>query len=411
MLKRITNSITIPFDEIITQTDDPDDVRLGKRLFVRFHFFLVIITLILTIQGIIIADRTYAIVMFLIFIAFFFNMALFRRSGRFRVHFFLFVLFTMVIPFSTSAIFGGFNANSYDLWLSFSPLLLVVLVFDQHTIIRWFVVYVGLVVLSGFLEPYVANPENVPSSQTFDIVSNSLGVAVVTLLILIYYKREKNNAQHLLALEQEKSENLLLNILPKEIAAILKTKTDIIAEHFDEASILFADLVGFTPMTAQMEPTEMVGLLNEIFSSFDSIVEKYGAEKIRTIGDNYMLAAGVPNERRDHAQAITDIALEMQAYIQSLPSQNGKKIDFRIGINSGPLVAGVIGHKKFQYDLWGDTVNIASRMESQGAPGRIQVTKNTYGLLKDEFTFEAKGRIDVKGIGEMETWYLIGRND
>ncbi len=317
----------------------------------------------------------------------------------------------MVIPFLWSAKFGGFNSNSYALWLSFSALLLVVLVFDQHTIIRWFVVYVGLVVLSGFLEPYVANPENISSTITFNIVSNSLSAAVVTLLILIYYKREKNNAQHLLALEQEKSENLLLNILPKEIAAILKTKTDIIAEHFDEASILFADLVGFTPMTAQMEPTEMVGLLNEIFSSFDSIVETYGAEKIRTIGDNYMLATGVPNERRDHAQAITDIALEMQAYIHSLPSQNGKKIDFRIGINSGPLVAGVIGHKKFQYDLWGDTVNIASRMESQGAPGRIQVTKNTYALLKDEFTFETRGRIDVKGIGEMETWYLIGRKD
>jgi len=339
------------------------------------------------------------------------NLVLVLRTRRFRLHFYFLVLIVILIPFYWSASFGGFNINGSNLWASFLPLLIVVLVSDRRVTIRWFLVYASLVFLSGFLDPYFDIPENIRSSLTFDNVFTTLAAATMILLTINYYKREKNSAQHLLALEQEKSENLLLNMLPKEIAEILKAEERIIAEHFDEASILFADLVGFTPMTAQMEPTEMVGLLNEIFSSFDSIVETYGAEKIRTIGDNYMLATGVPNERRDHAQAITDIALEMQAYIHSLPSQNGKKIDFRIGINSGPLVAGVIGHKKFQYDLWGDTVNIASRMESQGAPGRIQVTKNTYALLKDEFTFEARGRIDVKGIGEMETWFLIGRND
>ena len=411
MLKRLLNSLTSPFDQIIARPDDPDDVRLGKRLFVRFHLFLVIFTLLLTIQGIVIADRAFTLVMFLIFITLFFNLTLLRRSGRFQVHFTIFVLFIMVVPFLWSANFGGFNANSYDLWLSFTPLLLVVLVFEQRTINRWFGVYIGLVILSGFLEPYVANLENLPSTITFDIVSNSLAAAVITFLLLTYYKREKNKAQHLLAIEQEKSENLLLNILPKEIAEVLKEEERTIADHFDQASVLFADIVGFTPLSIQMAPAEMVGLLNEIFSHFDSLVEKYGLEKIRTIGDNYMVAAGVPQPRADHALALASMALDMLEYCKQLPSRNGESVEFRIGINSGPLVAGIIGRKKFQYDVWGDTVNTASRMESHGLPGKIQVTKDTYALLESEFVLEPRGKIDVKGKGQMETWFLAGRRE
>ncbi len=408
MLKRTLSRLTTPFDEIIIRPDDADDVRLGKRLFVRFHLFLVIITLLFTIQGFIIADRTFAQVMFFIFITFFFNMALLRRSGRFRVHFSIFVLFTMVVPFLWSATFGGFNANSYDLWLSFSPLLLVVLVFDQHTINRWFVGYVGLVVLSGFLEPYVANPENIPSTHTFDIVSQSLSVAVITFLLLTYYKREKNNAQHLLAIEQEKSENLLLNILPKEIATILKNEKRVIADHFTNTRVLFADIVGFTPLSNEMAPDEMINLLNRIYSHFDALVETYGLEKIRTIGDNYLVASGVPVQRQDHAQAIAKMGLEILEFANSDPTLTRINLSFRIGINSGPLTAGVVGTKKFQYDVWGDTVNTASRMESQGVASKIQITENTYQLLKDEFLLERRGTINIKGKEEMETWFLVG---
>ncbi|MDK1081739.1 MAG: adenylate/guanylate cyclase domain-containing protein [Anaerolineae bacterium] len=411
MLKRLLNSLTSPFDQIIARPDDPDDVRLGKRLFVRFNLFLVLITLLITIQGIIVADRTFAIVMFLIFITFFSNMVFLRWDSRFQVHFTIFVLFTMVVPFLWSAIFGGFNANSYSLFLSFTPLLLVVLVYDQRTINRWFVGYVSLVILSGFLEPYVANPENIPSTHTFDIVLQSLSAAAMIFLLLTYYKREKNKAQHLLAIEQEKSENLLLNILPKEIAEILKEDERTIADHYDQASVLFADIVDFTPMSIQMAPDEMVGLLNEIFSHFDSLVEKYGLEKIRTIGDNYMIASGVPQPRTDHALALASMALDMLEYCKQLPSRNGKSIEFRIGINSGPLVAGIIGRKKFQYDVWGDTVNTASRMESHGAAGRIQVSQDTHDLLENEFVLESRGKIDVKGKGVMETWYLVGRRE
>jgi class 3 adenylate cyclase len=206
--------------------------------------------------------------------------------------------------------------------------------------------------------------------------------------------------------EQGKSDSLLHAILPAGIVERLKSGETLIADKFTSVTVLFADLVGFTPLTVEMAPAEMVELLNEIFSHFDSLVEKYGVEKIRTIGDGYMVAAGVPRARPDHAQALAHMALDMSDYIQRRPTNRDKRVDFRIGINSGPLIAGVIGHRKFQYDLWGDAVNTASRMESSGTPGKIQITRETYELIKDEFVCESRGKVMVKGKGELETWYL-----
>jgi len=212
----------------------------------------------------------------------------------------------------------------------------------------------------------------------------------------------------LLNSEQEKSENLLLNILPKDIADILKNESRTIADHYDGASILFADVVNFTPMSAQMRPVEIVGLLNEVFSYFDTLVDEYALEKIKTIGDCYMVAAGVPRPRPDHAQVLIDMALKVQTYTSSHEFQ-GKKVTFRIGINSGQVVAGVIGRKKFIYDLWGDSVNTASRMESHGVGGQIQITRATYELVKDDFLCEPRGMVNVKGKGEMEVWHVVGK--
>ena len=211
-----------------------------------------------------------------------------------------------------------------------------------------------------------------------------------------------------LRLEQEKSENLLLNILPKDIAELLKNKPDSIAEQYGEASILFADVVNFTPMSSQMQPMELVGLLNKVFSQFDDLVEKYDLEKIKTIGDCYMVASGVPRLRQDHAQVITQLALDMQAIVKET-DYFGRKLTFRIGINSGPVIAGVIGRKKFIYDLWGDAVNTASRMESNGLGGLVQVTNETYCLIKDEFICESRGVIHVKGKGELPVWLVRGK--
>lgn len=220
---------------------------------------------------------------------------------------------------------------------------------------------------------------------------------------------ERKRAEEALQVEQEKSERLLLNILPKMIADQLKQDQGAIAEQFEEATILFADIVDFTPLSASMVPTELVILLNQIFSKFDQLAERYGLEKIKTIGDAYMVVGGLPEPRTDHAEAVAEMAIEMQSAIAQFSTRDGHPFNLRIGINTGPVVAGVIGMKKFIYDLWGDTVNVASRMESQGTARGIQVTTATYEHLKNKYYLESRGAIAVKGKGEMETYWLLGR--
>jgi guanylate cyclase len=243
---------------------------------------------------------------------------------------------------------------------------------------------------------------------TVFFVMNLAAVSTVTFLLLQYFVRQKDRAFHLLHVEQEKSERLLYNVLPRDIAPALKEGGERIAERFDAVSILFADISGFTGLSAQYPPVEIVELLNEYFSYFDSLCDRYGVEKIRTIGDNYMAACGVPRPKPDHAERLAGMALEMQAYINSHPPFKGNRIQFRIGINSGVVVAGVVGLQKFHYDVWGDAVNFASRMESQGVPGKIQISHNTYSLIRNSFRCRRRGTVTVKGKGERETWFLEG---
>ncbi|MFQ5613065.1 MAG: adenylate/guanylate cyclase domain-containing protein [Anaerolineae bacterium] len=209
--------------------------------------------------------------------------------------------------------------------------------------------------------------------------------------------------------EREKSEELLLNILPRPIAERLKQGQNAIADSFAEATVLFADIVDFTRLSARVSPAELVELLDEIFSVFDRLAEQYGLEKIKTIGDAYMVVGGLPKPQPDHAGAIAEMALDMQGEIARFKGEQGQPFSLRIGINTGQVVAGVIGKKKFTYDLWGDTVNVASRMESHGLGGRIQVTPSTYERLRDKYRFEERGPIQVKGKGQMNTYFLVGR--
>jgi class 3 adenylate cyclase len=220
---------------------------------------------------------------------------------------------------------------------------------------------------------------------------------------------ERRQTEVALRLARKKSELLLLNTLPQAIAERLKKGQRTIAESFEEVTVMFADLVDFTKYSAQTSPTELVEMLNVIFSKFDQLAEHHGLEKIKTIGDAYMVVAGLPTARRDHAQAIAEMALDMQEAIAQYNTDTGQAFKIRIGINSGPVVAGVIGIKKFSYDLWGDTVNIASRMESQGIPSCIQVTAATYERLRDRYLFEERKPIQVKGKGEMTTYILKDR--
>src|SRR5262245_27875140 len=220
-------------------------------------------------------------------------------------------------------------------------------------------------------------------------------------------ERELLELAQLLHEERERSDLLLLNILPEPIAERLKMQPGVIAEQYEQVTVLFADILNFTPLAALISPGEVVSLLNEVFSTFDQLAERHGLEKIKTIGDAYMAASGLPMERADHAQAAIAMALDMQAALAELNAGRAMPLQIRIGLHSGPVVAGVIGTKKFIYDLWGDTVNIASRMESHSAADRIQITRTTYELIREEFTCQPQGRIAVKGKGEMEVWYVI----
>ena len=212
-----------------------------------------------------------------------------------------------------------------------------------------------------------------------------------------------------LAYEKRKSESLLFSILPQKIAKRLTQNRGTIAQEYPIASILFADIVNFTPLSEQLTATELITLLNDLFSEFDQLVDHYGLEKIKTIGDCYMVAAGVPTPRLDHADAISELALDMVRYINHFAQQYQYPINLRIGIHSGSVVAGVIGRQKFMYDLWGDTVNTASRMESHGQVGKVQISQETYKLLSPDFLCEAQGSIAIKGKGNMETWHLIAK--
>ncbi|MEG3929818.1 adenylate/guanylate cyclase domain-containing protein [Microcoleus sp. T3_B1] len=210
--------------------------------------------------------------------------------------------------------------------------------------------------------------------------------------------------------QKEKIEELLLNILPKPIAERLQDGQSIIADSFSDVSVLFADLVGFTNFASQRSAAETVKVLNQIFSQFDELSLRHGLEKIKTMGDAYMVVGGLPEPQENHASAIAQMALDMQAAVASFNVQNNQNFSLRIGINIGGVVAGVIGLTKFSYDLWGDTVNVAQRMESSGIPGEIQVTSAVYDRLKDKFLFKKRGAVEIKGKGEMMVYLLVGRN-
>lgn len=235
-----------------------------------------------------------------------------------------------------------------------------------------------------------------PALRAFLFAAVFIGNLVILTAVLVYFLRR-------VGVERARAEALLLNVLPARVAAELKEKGWVEPRRFDAISVVFADIVGFTQRYAGADPQEMVDQLNEVFTHFDTLAAKYRCEKIRTIGDAYMVAAGVPIARDDHAKAAAALALEM------LDGARNGPFMFRIGINSGPVVAGVIGTTKFQYDVWGDTVNTASRMESHGVPGRIQISESTYRLVQDEFVCIPRGTIEIKGKGELPTWFLVGR--
>jgi len=329
------------------------------------------------------------------------NTLVFAWSRNLGVYRFVQLLMFLVLPWLLMLSLGGFRESSVVIiWAALCPLA-ALLIEDLRQTVFWIAGFVALVIAGAILQPHLI-PFGLPEAfVTWLFALNVGGVIAIAFVLLYYFVGQRN-------FFQERSEMLLLNILPREISEALKAGPRTIAEQCDAASILFADVVDFTPMAATMTPLRLVDLLNEVFQCFDDLVETYGLEKIKTIGDCYMVASGVPRPRADHATAIVNAALDMQAAVAGR-SFGGRQLAFRIGINSGPVVAGVIGRKKFIYDLWGEAVNLASRMESHGQSRTIQITRNTYELIKDAFVCEPRGTIKVKGADVVEVWHVLGR--
>jgi class 3 adenylate cyclase len=255
-------------------------------------------------------------------------------------------------------------------------------------------------------------PADFAGQLVYGAVSDLALLAAVLLLGEAVRGRRALDQEHrLLLAEQDRSERLLLNVLPAPIAARLKQGEAVIADRFPEVTVLFADLAGYTASSDRSSPERLVQVLDDLFTAFDRLAQRHGLEKIKTVGDAYMVAGGLPVPRPDHAQAVAEMALAVLQEVGRHLDPSGQPLAVRIGIDTGPVVAGVIGTAKFSYDLWGDTVNTASRMESQGVVGCIQVTERTYRRLRDRYRFERRGPVQVKGKGELVTWFLLGRID
>jgi adenylate cyclase len=300
---------------------------------------------------------------------------------------------------------GGFlSSGAVGLWGILGPL--GALVFSSvGASVRWFALFAVAFLAAGIAGELTGGLSQLPRwfSTTMLALNVVVGGAVVFTLLAVF-ARQRQEAQ-------ERAETLLLNILPRSIADKLKANPQTIADSFTSASILFADVADFTPMSERLSPVRVVEMLDQLFGHFDQLAERYDVEKIKTLGDCYMAASGIPSPRADHAHCLAHMALDMLDAVRGQGAVGSLGFELRIGINSGPVVAGVIGRKRFLYDLWGDAVNTAGRMQTDGMPGRIQITQATYELLKDEFVCEPRGTVLIKGKGEMETWYLVGRRE
>ena len=327
--------------------------------------------------------------------------AIWRRPSWFVALVTMMFLLISASQLVETAMFGGLFPSGLVVMFGLAFPLAALLAIGVRSALWWSAAFVASVVFAVATPDWV-DPIYRQTDPTVDAAFNLIATGVLMVAVVWYFVRQRDRFQ-------QRSDDLLHNILPDEIAAQLKDDdTGTIADDVEAASVLFADVVGFTPMSATMSPAELVGLLDELFTAFDGFVAELGLEKIKTVGDAYMVAAGVPVPRPDHAPAIAELALRLRDHVATTPIA-GRPIELRIGIASGPVTAGIIGTHKFAYDLWGDTVNTASRMESSGIPGSIQVTGATFELIEDRFVCELRGPVAVKGKDEMETYLLVSR--
>lgn len=350
------------------------------------------------------------------------NLLFYFHSGNFNFFRYSQLALFLFAPFAVQWSIGNFiSASGTSLWGLLAPIG-AVLFFGVRESGAWFFAYIFMTALSGFFDYFLAdaivpNATKIPiQTSVFFFALNFAAISSIVYLLLRYAVQEKAKAQanleethHLLQIEQDRSEKLLLNILPGPIAERLKNDNQAIADGFADVTVMFVDIVNFTKVAEGMSPQQVFSMLNRIFSSFDELAEEFGMEKIKTIGDAYMVAGGLNNEMDNYARSIAELALAMRDLLHRDFTVNDMHLEVRIGIGTGPVVAGVVGKKKFIYDLWGDTVNLASRITSEGVPGMIQVDETTYRRLVENFEFHEPQTIYLKGKGNTVVHRLLGR--
>jgi guanylate cyclase len=386
---------------------DGEDLRQKKSLLVLLAVLILPVSLVWGTCYLAFGSPV-GIIPFVYFLVSLGSLVIFARTGSFGSFLTTQLLDILLTTTIGQMLAGGFlPAGGVGLWGILAPLGALVFL-EVPQAIRWFIGFLCAFVLLGIAGELFFPPAPVPHWFTTTMLAlNIVGTGSVAFTVLASFANQRNAALSALRVEQARSEALLTNVLPSTIAERLKDASGSIADHIESASVLFADIVDFTPLAQSLSPTEVVDTLDHLFSLFDGLVEQRGLEKIKTIGDCYMAAAGVPDPCADHADRAALLALDMRTAVTASATAGRAPLELRIGINSGPVTAGVIGRKRFLYDLWGDAVNTASRMESNGTPGQIQITRATYELVKDAFVCEERGTIQVKGKGEMETWYLL----
>jgi adenylate cyclase len=409
-MRRIGDRVVARLALVGADPRDDDDVRASKALLVLISVLILPVSLLWAALYLAFGSPVgwVPLVYFAILLG---ALLVFSRTRDFERFLLVSQLAILFAPTLSMIPLGGFlDAGGVGLWGILAPLGALVFS-DVRAAVRWYVAWLVVFLGSGIAGALLGGVSpTVPEWFTNTMLALNIAVGgTIVFTLLAVFAAQRREALGALRAEQERAESLLLNILPRSIADKLKAEKQPIADQFSAASILFADVADFTPLAERLPAVEVVGVLDHLFSHFDVLAERYGVEKIKTIGDCYMVAAGVPTPRSDHAQALALMALDMQKAMGSVDEVDHLGLELRIGINSGPVVAGVIGRKRFLYDLWGDAVNTASRMESHGTSGRIQITRATKELLDDEFVCEPRGPIAVKGKGEMEAWYLVGR--
>jgi adenylate cyclase len=402
--------------------DDPEELRIQKSLLILATGLISIATIIWLLLYWQLGPRFSSTIPFVFQLLLAGNLSLYLKTGNFHAFRVTQLGLLLFFPFFAQWAIGNFiTASGISLWGLIAPIGAIVIIGSRESA-AWFFAFLFMTGLSGFFDFYLA--DTLLSQKSFVPIRTSVfffglnfaGVSTIVYLLLRYSTLERAKTQAKLAeahvqlqAEQERSEKLLLNILPAPVADRLKHSNQTIADGFADCTVMFADIVNFTHVAEGLTPQAVFSMLNRIFSAFDELAEKHGLEKIKTIGDAYMVAGGVNTIRSDYSRAIAEMALDMVDVLHNDFNVNQQHLQIRIGIGTGPVVAGVVGKKKFIYDLWGDTVNIASRITGEGKPGEIQVDHRTFARLQHDFDFSSPHSVHLKGKGETTVFGLLAK--